>query len=98
MCEGDLKVVMLLDPELLPASFVFFCTPPPAFHFPLIRCGLYKPAAMAAVLVKLARKLGVLSVQWTSRVLLVCWEQQQKHSGGRIKLMSRSLILGRIYI
>ena len=54
MCEGDLKVVMLLDPELLPASFVFFCTPPPAFHFPLIRCGLYKPAAMAAVLVKLA--------------------------------------------
>ena len=45
-----------------------------------------------------ARKLGVLSVQWTSRVLLVCWEQQQKHSGGRIKLMSRSLILGRFHI
>ena len=61
MCEGDLKVVMLLDPELLPASFVFFCTPPPppaAASLPLppelIRRGLYKPAAMAAVLVKLA--------------------------------------------
>lgn len=26
---GDLKVVMLLDSELLPASFVFFCVPPP---------------------------------------------------------------------